>query len=359
MQELPSKIYASKVMSQNDPQCPVSTGQLDDLLSEPDERVVQTMRQISGDVILLGVGGKMGPTLARMVKRASDRAGITRQVIGVSRFSSRNLQKRLESWGVRTIACDLLDENAIESLPDAENVLSMLGYKFGTTDQPSLTWAINCYLPAVISRRYRESRIAAFSSGNVYGTVDVAAGGSLETDPPRPVGEYAVSVLGRERIYDYFSRALQIPISLLRLNYATELRYGVLVDLARKVFEGVPVDLRMGYVNVIWQRDANAMAINSLAHAASPPRILNIAGRELLRVGDVCNQFASIMKRPANFCGQEAGDALLSDARVSYPLLGEPSKSAAEMIRWTAQWVMQGGESLGKPTHFENRDGSF
>ncbi|MEO8495868.1 MAG: NAD-dependent epimerase/dehydratase family protein [Planctomycetota bacterium] len=346
-------------MNHHESPCPATVEQLDDLLSTPDERVVQTMRELDGDLIVLGVGGKMGPTLARMAKRASDEAGVARRVIGVSRFSAGDLRKRLGNWGVETIACDLLDEEAVRALPQAPNVVCMAGFKFGATANPSLTWAMNCYLPAVVSRHFRNSRIAAFSSGNVYGTVDVDSGGSLESDPLKPIGEYAMTILGRERIFDHFSRTLGTPLSLLRLNYATELRYGVLVDLAQQVFAGTPIDVTMGHVNVIWQRDANAMALNSLVHTATPPRVLNIAGSETLRVRDVCTELARWMNKEVAFTGDEARDALLNNAQDSYPLLGQPTATSAEMIRWTAEWVMRGGESLGKATHFESRDGNF
>ncbi len=339
--------------------CPETIEELDDLLSQPDDRIVQTMREIDGDIVVLGVGGKMGPTFARMIKLASDRSGTTRRIIGVSRFSSKRMRDQLECWGIETIACDLLDSEAIEQLPDADHIVSMLGFKFGTADNPSMTWAMNCYLPSVICRRYRDSRITAFSSGNVYGMIDVDSCGSRESDPLRPIGEYAVSVLGRERMYDFFSRSLQIPITLLRLNYATELRYGVLVDLAQRVFNRVPIDITMGYVNVIWQRDANAMAINSLVHGTTPPKVFNIAGPEILRVREVCDQFSQLMDRPVKFLGQEAGDAYLNDARHNHALLGQPTLSATELICWTAQWVMRAGESFNKPTHYENRDGGF
>ncbi|MBI2481776.1 MAG: NAD(P)-dependent oxidoreductase [Planctomycetia bacterium] len=346
-------------MNHGESACPSSLEQLDDVLSMPDEQVVKTVRDLAGDIIVLGVGGKMGPTLARMVKRAADEAGVARHVIGVSRFSSGGQREQLAAWGIDTIACDLLDENAIQKLPDAPHVVYMAGFKFGATANPSLTWAMNCYLPAVVARRFRDSRIAAFSSGNVYGTVDVRSGGSLESAPPNPTGEYAITILGRERMFDHFSRTLGTPISLLRLNYATELRYGVLVDLAQQVFAGTPIDVTMGYVNVIWQRDANAMAINSLAHTSRPPRILNIAGSEILRVRDVCTELARLMDKSVTFTGEEASDALLNNARDSYSLLGQPVTTSEEMIRWTAQWVVQGGELLGKATHFESRSGSF
>lgn len=338
---------------------PTTIQQLDDLLSAPDPRVVRTMREVEGDILVLGVGGKMGPTLARMAKRASDEAGVARRVVGVSRFSSSHLPEQLAGWGIETIACDLLDEAAIRTLPNAPNVVYMAGFKFGATANPSLAWAMNCYLPAVVCRRFRDSRIAAFSSGNVYGTVAVDSGGSIESDSPNPIGEYAMTILGRERMFDHFSRTLGTSVSLLRLNYATELRYGVLVDLAQQVFAGSPIDVTMGHVNVIWQRDANAMALNSLGHTSTPPRILNIAGAEVLRVRDVCTEFARLMNKDVTFTGEEASDALLNNSQSSYSLLGQPTTTSESMIRWTAEWVMRGGESLGKATHFESRDGSF
>ena len=339
--------------------CPTTIEQLDESLSTPDEQVVATMRDLDGDIIVLGVGGKMGPTLSRMAKRASDAAGVRRRVIGVSRFSTGDQRRQLEAWGIETIACDLLDEDAVEQLPDVQNVVYMAGFKFGATANPSLTWAMNCYLPAVVSRRFRASRIAAFSSGNVYGTVDAGSGGSVESDPPRPIGEYAITILGRERMFDHFSRTLGTPMNLLRLNYATELRYGVLVDLAQQVLAGTPIDVTMGYVNVIWQRDANALALNSLAHTSTPPKILNLAGAEILSVRDICTELARLMNQRVTFTGQEAPDALLNNARASYPLLGQPTMASEDMIRWTAHWVMQGGSSLGKATHFESRSGTF
>jgi nucleoside-diphosphate-sugar epimerase len=328
-------------------------------LSTPTAGVVQTLREIPGDILILGVGGKMGPTLARMAQRASALAGLSRRVIGVSRFSDDSLRKRLNEWGIETISCNLLDDQEVARLPDASLVISMAGFKFGAEANPSLTWAMNCYMPAILSRRFRDSRIVAFSSGNVYGLVPVASGGSIESDTPRPVGEYAMTVLGRERMFDYFSRELNIPMVLLRLNYATELRYGVLVDLGRKVWNEEPIDLSMSHVNVIWQTEANAMSLQSLAAVSTPPRILNIAGGEILRIQDVANRFAEIMGRRVKFTGEESGSVLLNNATESHRRFGAPQVPAEQMIQWTADWIRLGGASLNKPTHFESRDGRF
>src|SRR5467141_1207239 len=258
--------------------------ELDELLSEPSEAVIRTLAALDGDIVILGVGGKMGPTLARMAKRASQIAGVSRRVIGVSRFSSSKLESQLQMWGVETLRCDLLDSNSLAALPDAANIIYMAGMKFGTTGQESMTWAMNSFLPGLVSERYRQSRIVAFSTGNVYGLSPVSLGGSREQDALNPAGEYAMSCLGRERIFEHFSRRNETRMSILRLNYATELRYGVLVDIAQRVYAGQPVPLSMGYLNAIWQGDASGMSLEALGSASVPPLVINIAGPELLSV---------------------------------------------------------------------------
>jgi nucleoside-diphosphate-sugar epimerase len=343
----------------SEPRAPQSIDELDEALSRPTERVVEAMRRLQGDILFLGVGGKMGPTMARMAKRASDEAGVERRVFGVSRFSSGDARERLETWGVETLRCDLLDQRAIDALPDAPNVVFLAGFKFGATAAPAMTWAMNCYVPALVIPKYRDSHFVAFSSGNVYGLAPTDRGGSKETDPLNPVGEYAMTVLGRERMFDYFSCKLDIPLVLLRLNYASELRYGVLVDLARKVLAGESIDVSMGYANVIWQADAAAMTLEALQHATCPPLVLNIAGPEFLRVRDVCEQFGRLLNKPVRFTGTEAPDALLSNGQRAFELFGRPTVTAEQLIHWTADWVSRGGESLGKPTHFDSRDGQF
>ncbi len=332
---------------------------LEDLLSEPTDAVIDTLGRLDGDLLLLGVGGKMGPTLARMARRASDATGVRRRVLGVSRFSGDGLEERLRAHGVETLRGDLLDPAQLAALPDAANVVFMTGMKFGSTGQEALTWAMNSYLPGMVAQRYRGSRIVAFSTGNVYGLSPAYLGGSRETDAPAPVGEYALSCLGRERIFEHFSRTLGIPMALLRLNYATELRYGVLVDLAQRVLAGDPVDLAMGCFNAIWQADANAMALGAFAHVSSPPLVLNLAGPEVLSVRRVAEEFGRLLNRPVRFDGIEAGDALLSNGQLGHRLFGYPRVTAGQMVRWIADWLGRGGPTLGKPTHFEARDGKF
>jgi len=342
------------------PRGPISSvATLDDLLSEPTPRVVESMRHASGDLVVLGAGGKMGPTLARMAQRAAMAVGIPRQVIAVSRFTNVGQRESLETHGVRTVACDLLDARAVDSLPDAADVIFMAGMKFGASGQPWLTWAENCLLPAAVCQRYAGSRIAAFSTGNVYGLVPAGTGGSSEADEPRPQGEYAMSCLGRERIVEYVSRRNGTRAVLLRLNYACELRYGVLADIARRVAGGEPVDVTMGYLNAIWQGDASAMAICALEYAASPPRVLNIAGADELSVRTLAEAFARRLGRSARFTGSEAPDALLSSGRQAIDLLGAPGTPLDRMIDWIADWVRSGGATLGKPTRFDVRDGRF
>jgi nucleoside-diphosphate-sugar epimerase len=332
---------------------------LDDLLSAPTPAAIEAVRRTAGDVIILGVAGKMGPSLAAMVKRASDAAGARRRVIGVARFSTPGSEAALKRGGIETIAADLLDEEQLARLPDAPNVIYMAGMKFGSTGQEALTWAMNAYLPGAVCRRYRRSRIVAFSTGNIYGLVPLSGGGSVEADVPNPIGDYAMSCLGRERMFEHFSRSMGIPVSIIRLNYAVELRYGVLADLARTVYAEDAIDLSMGNVNVIWQADANAMAVASLVDAASPPFVLNVAGPETLSVRRVCEQLGAAMGKPPRFTGQEAPAVLLNNGQLGHRLYGYPRVGADQLIRWTADWVARGGASLGKPTHFETRDGKF
>jgi len=332
---------------------------LEDVLSEPDDGVVETVRRLDGDVVVLGVGGKMGPSLARMLKRAADAAGVRKRVIGVSRFSSPDLPRQLNGWGVETIACDLLDVDQLEKLPRAANIVYMAGMKFGATGQAARTWAMNAVLPADVCRKFRGSRIVAFSTGNVYPMVPVTGGGAVETDEPQPVGEYAQSCLGRERVFEHFSRTDGTPVAVIRLNYATEMRYGVLVDLARRVLAGETIDVTMGNFNCVWQADANAASIRAFDHVASPPMVLNVTGPEVVSVRRACEQLAALMGTTVKFSGAEAPTAYLNNAQLSHRLFGYPRVPLGQAIRWTAEWVKRGGESLGKPTHFEQRDGKF
>ena len=329
--------------------------QLDEVLSRPTEAAARALAQVEGDILVLGVAGKMGPTLARMAKRA----GPARHVLGVSRFSDPAVRRALESQGIETIEGDLLQPGFLDGLPDAPNVIFMAAMKFGTVGREPWTWAMNVYLPAMVCRRFARSRIVAFSTGNVYPLVPARSAGSVETDPPGPCGEYAMSALGRERIFEYFSRTCNTRMALVRLNYAVEMRYGVLVDLAQKVADGQVIDLSMGYVNVIWQGDAAAMALAMLADVASPPLCLNVAGPERLGVRAVCERFGQLMGKPVRFTGVESADALLSNGQAGWQRYGMPRVDADRLIGWIAHWLTLGGPTLGRPTHFEVRNGNF
>jgi nucleoside-diphosphate-sugar epimerase len=332
---------------------------LDDLLSEPTDALIASFRRLAGDILILGAGGKMGPSLARLAVRATRQAGVTRRVIAVSRFGTPGLQQALNEAGAETVALDLSDADAREHLPACPNVVYMVGQKFGTSGDAARTWALNAWLPGVVAERFRGARMVAFSTGNVYPLWPVDRAGPDETVPPAPVGEYAQSALARERVLQYFSERFATPMALLRLNYAVELRYGVLRDVADRVFAGEPVNLTMGYVNVIWQRDANAVALMALAHAASPPLVLNVTGRPAVAVRRLAEAFGRRFDRPPRFTGAEATTALLSDASRCEEMFGPPAMALETMIDLVASWVMAGGRSLGKPTHFQERSGAF
>lgn len=332
---------------------------LEELLSRPTPAVVAMMKQLKGDILFLGAGGKMGPTMARMAKRATDEAGVARRIIAVSRFSDARAKDELEAHGVETLRCDLLDPAQVAELPPAPNVVYMTGMKFGASGQAPLTWAMNTWLPSLVCQHFSKSRIAAFSTGNVYGLTPLSLGGSVETDVLQPVGEYAVTAMGRERIFEYFCQTRNIPTSLIRLNYATEMRYGVLVDVAKQVWSGQPVNVSMGSLNAIWQGDANAMSLLSLAHAAHPAWVVNVAGPEQISVRRAAETLGSFLGKDVIIEGQEAPDALLSNGQKGHALFGYPTVPLQRMLEWIADWVQRGGASLNKPTHFENRAGDF
>ncbi len=333
--------------------------QLEEKLSAPSRQDIEFMRRLAGDVMVLGAGGKMGPSLARRCERAIKAAGVQKRVIAVSRFPSPEARAELEASGVETVSCDLLNRDEVDRLPDCENVLYLAGRKFGSADRSDLTWASNAVVPAYVAHRYQSSRIVAFSTGNVYPFVLPESGGSVETDEPAPRGEYAQSCLGRERVFEFFSRERGTPCLLFRLNYAVDLRYGVLVDIARKVFAGTPVDLTVSFFNVIWQGDANSYALRSLELCESPPRVLNVTGGEIVSVREAAEFFAQRFQRQAIFSGQDAGLALLNNAALCRQLLGEPEMTLEELMNLVAHWIEVGGKSLNKPTKFEVADGKF
>lgn len=333
--------------------------QLEEALSLPSEALIEHFKHLDGDIMFLGVAGKMGVSMARMAKRAVDASGRRRRVIGVSRFSNEKARTYLEDYGLETIKGDLLDQSFLNGLPEARNIIYLAGMKFGTEGNESVTWAMNSYLPGLVANRFKNSRIVALSTGCVYPLVPIASGGSSETDLPLPVGEYAQSCLGRERLFEFGSLKHGTQGVLIRLNYAVEMRYGVLVDIATKVNNGQAIDLSMGYVNVIWQGDANNRILSSLAHCTSPINHLNISGEELLSVGSLARKFGDLLGKPVEFVGKEAESALLSNISKSKMLWGSPETSIEKIVEWTSKWMASGKPLLGKATHFQVRDGKY
>ncbi len=333
--------------------------QLESRLSEPTAAVIAAVAALEGDILILGVGGKMGPTLAKQAQCAIDRAGIVKKVIGVSRFSTPVVQEDLQKTGIETITADLLSKNCLQNLPATENVILMAGRKFGSTGNESLTWAMNSYMPGRVAEKFRDSRLVIFSTGNVYPLTPVSHGGATECSPVAPIGEYAQSCLSRERICTYFSSQFGTPMVILRLNYAIDLRYGLLLDIAEKVYAEDKISLEMGNVNVIWQGDANAVALQAFAHCQSPPLVLNVTGPETVSIRFLASRFGEIFNNSPRFDGEEASTALLSNAARCHQLFGYPRVSLGQMIEWVAEWVQIGAPTLHKPTYFEVRDGKF
>ena len=352
-------IFLKKTLSNFDHPLIKTELQLESYLSEPTDAVVAAIRALDGDILVLGVGGKMGPTLAKQAKRAIDLAGTSKRVMGVSRFSTPGIQEDLQAAGIETIGGDLLSEDCLRNLPNIKNIIFMAGRKFGSTGDASLTWALNSYMPGRVAARFKDSRMVVFSTGNVYPLTPVVRGGSTEDSPVDPIGEYAQSCLSRERICTYFSSQFGTPMSILRLNYAIDLRYGILLDIAEKVYAEQPIPLAMGSVNVIWQRDANAVVLQAFAHCQSPPLILNVTGPETVSVRYLASRFGVLLNKRPQFQGEEAETALLSNAFECHRRFGYPQVTLEQMIAWVAEWVRIGGNTLQKPTHFERRDGKF
>jgi nucleoside-diphosphate-sugar epimerase len=336
-----------------------SEEELEDVLTQPAPALVQFISRITSPLVILGAGGKMGPTLAALAKRAADQARHNLDVIAVSRFTDPQCKAWLENRGVQTHTADLLNRADVDRLPDSANVIYLVGLKFGTSQQPAATWAMNTIPPAHVSERYRNSKIVALSSGNVYPMSSVNTLGSQEEDPLTPLGEYPNAVVARERIFEFYSRQNNTPIALIRLFYAVELRYGVLVDIAAKILHGEPISLANGYFNCIWQGDANEMIIRSLALAASPPVRFNLCQPQVYSLRSVAVELGEHMQAAPLFADSEASTALIGDPSRICQALGRPGTRFVQILKWTADWVRKGGRNLNKPTHFEVRDGVY
>ena len=328
---------------------------LDELLCRPSQALIDDLRKVDGDIMVLGVAGKMGPTLAGLAKAAVP----DRRVIGVARFSDPNVKDWLHARGVETVSCDLLDEAAIKALPKVQNIVFMAGRKFGAEGDLSLTWAMNAHVPALVAQAFPSSRIVAFSTGCVYPFVDVNGKGADEALAPNPPGEYAQSCVGRERMFEYFSRQFRTPGRLFRLNYAIDMRYGVLHDIASKVLQGKPIDVSLGHVNFIWQGDAAAQALRCLAHCDPPTSPINVSGHEILAVRELAAKFGARFGRAPIFVGREGPTAWLTNTSQATKLFGLPTVDTERLIKWTADWVSRSMPSLGKPTKYEVRDGRY
>jgi hypothetical protein len=328
---------------------------LDDLLCRPSQPLIDDLAKIEGDIMILGVAGKMGPTLAGLAKAALP----DRRIIGVARFSDPSVKDWLQAGGIETINCDLLDETALRALPKAANIVFMAGRKFGAEGDLSLTWAMNAHVPALVAQAFPRARIVAFSTGCVYPFVPVDGKGAGESVPPNPPGEYAQSCVGRERMFEYFSRKYSTPGRLFRLNYAIDMRYGVLHDIASKILQGTPIDVSLGHVNFIWQGDAAAQALRCLKHCDTPTSPINVSGHEILSVRDLAAKLGALLKREPVIVGGEQPTAWLTDTSQAVKLFGLPIVDTEQLIRWTADWVSRSMPSLGKPTKYEVRDGRY
>ncbi|MDQ3655063.1 MAG: NAD(P)-dependent oxidoreductase [Chloroflexota bacterium] len=346
-------------MSQTLSATPTTVEQLDETLTTPSPALIADLKALDGDIMVIGSAGKMGPTLTVLAQRALQAAGSDRKVIAVSRFSDASARQRLDAAGVTTIPADLQGPEALAGLPEAPNIVYMLGTKFGTTGREYQTWAVNAYLAGKVAERFPSSRFTVFSSGNIYPFRPVTRGGADETVAPDPIGEYAQSCLARERMFEYASRNSGMPVAIFRLNYAIDLRYGVLYDIASQVHAGQCVDITMGNVNVIWQGDANTIALRSLLHATSPPSIFNVTGPETVSTRWLVGEFARRFEVEPLVTGEEAPTALLSNAAKAFGCFGYPAMPLATMIDWVANWILADGPSLNKPTHFQEREGQF
>jgi len=328
-------------------------------LLKPSADIVSDIQKIDGDIMILGVGGKMGPGLARVARQAVGKAGINKKIIAVARFSEPGLRNQLQNEGIETISADLLNDEQLQALPEAKNILYLAGTKFGTSDNPSFTWAMNAYLPGRVAQRFKDSRIVVFSTGNVYPMSSVYFGGVTEHDLPSPNGEYGQSCLGRERLFQYYASIYNTALLIYRLNFANDVTYGVLLEVAKSVKGGQPIDLNMGHFNAIWQGDANEIAVRSLLYCDVPAKILNVSGPETISVRWLAEEFGRMFGRQPVFMNEERPTAFLSNTAECSRLFGYPKVTLKQMMELLVEWIKQGGKTINKPTHFQERTGKY
>ncbi len=333
--------------------------EVDELMARPSQALIEMMGRLKGDIAILGIAGKMGLSLGALAVNAIRAAGVSKKVYGISRFSDPAAFVSLEQAGITPVRCDLLDRAAVSKLPKVPNILFMAGRKFGTAGEESLTWAMNTLVPAHVCEHFGESRIVAFSTGCVYPLIPLAQVGCVEEDKPNPVGEYAQSCLGRERTFEYYSRIYHTPVCLIRLNYALDVRYGVIHDLAQTIWDGRPVNRTVGHFNAIWQGDANTQALLALELCATPPAILNLTGPETVSVTATAETLGRLLNKKVTYAGELGPTGYLNNAALAHRLFGYPRVPLSHVISWTAEWIKMGGRSLGKPTHFEVADGKY
>lgn len=332
---------------------------LHEILCEPSDRLVEDMKRLDGDIMILGAGGKMGPTMSILAANAFRKGGIKHKVYAVSRFSDATVRKELEESGVQVISCDLEKADEIAKLPEVKNIVFMVGRKFGTDGGEALTWGMNAAVPVLVLERFHGSNFVVFSSGNVYDLPEASSGGSLETDKVRPIGEYTQSVLARERMFDYYAKKYGTKSLIFRLDYAIALEYGVLADIAKKIVDGKSLSVANSCFNCIWQGDANEYALRSLLLVENPPKRLNVSGPEINGVKSTALKLARLLGKEVTFEGEPCSNAYLENCGECHKLMGYPRVTIDMMIEYQAQWILDGGEYINKPTHFEERKGSY
>ena len=337
-----------------------SENELEDFLSTPSEALIEDLSAVDGDIMILGAGGKMGPSMAKLAMRAVREGGLKKKVYAVNRsFREEHLRKQMEELGIQIVKCDFLEDGALEKLPECQNIIFLAGMKFGSSEAQAQLWALNCLMPGLVARRFRSSRIVELSSGNIYGLNNLLHGGPVDGDDLKPFGDYAMSVLGRDRMFEYAAETYKTPVCLLRLFYALDLRYGIIVDVAQKILSGTPIDVTMGNLTCIWQGDANSQTLRALKLCSAPAKPLIVTGPETVSIRWMAKRLSEELGKEAILTGIESTDIIMGNSAQATRLFGYPTVPLDQVIIWVAHWLKNGGPTLGKPTKFQVRDGKF